>query len=35
MPLLDAVVNAKIYITRALKFHLDVGKGSKVLNFRV
>jgi len=35
MPLLDAIVNAKIYITRALKFHLDVGKGSKVLNFRV
>jgi hydroxymethylpyrimidine/phosphomethylpyrimidine kinase len=35
MPLLDAVINAKIYITRALKFHLEVGKGSKVLNFRV
>ncbi len=35
MPLLDAVINAKIFITRALKFALDVGKGSKVLNFYI
>ena len=35
MPLMDAVINGKIYITRALKFAFEVGKGSKVLNFYV
>lgn len=33
MSLLDSVINAKIFITRALKFAMEVGKGSKVLNF--
>lgn len=35
MTLLDSVINAKIFITRALKFAMEVGKGSKVLNFFV
>lgn len=35
MPLLDAVINAKIFVTRALKFALEVGRGSRVLNFHV
>jgi hydroxymethylpyrimidine/phosphomethylpyrimidine kinase len=35
MPLLDAVINAKIFVTRALKFAIEVGQGSRVLNFHV
>lgn len=33
MTLLDAVINGKIFITRALKFALEVGGGARVLNF--
>jgi hydroxymethylpyrimidine kinase/phosphomethylpyrimidine kinase len=35
MSLLDAVINGKIFVTRALKFALEVGQGSRVLNFHV
>jgi hydroxymethylpyrimidine/phosphomethylpyrimidine kinase len=35
MQLLDAIINAKIFVTRALKFSIEVGQGAKVLNFFV
>jgi hydroxymethylpyrimidine/phosphomethylpyrimidine kinase len=35
MQLLDAIINAKIFVTRALKFSIEVGHGAKVLNFFV
>jgi len=35
MQLMDAVINAKIFVTRALKFAIEVGHGAKVLNFNV
>lgn len=35
MPVLDALINAKIFVTRALKFAVEVGQGAKVLNFFV
>lgn len=33
MTVLDSVINAKIFITRAIRHSMEVGKGSRVLNF--